>query len=433
MHSRQDRINQESDEAIIEMNLESRTNGKNKEQKAEKIFVSYAWDSEEFNKKVYSFVNMLRKNGFNAVCDKMDMQNETAPRFPRIMDMGLQADKVIVVLSSAYKQKANMEGTGVNAEYEIISSEIRNEECAKKYIFVSFEEITMEVLENIVPVMYKGVYIVDLTRDQNNDFQELFSKLLDKQQYDFEEVTNVKPEIHIEKLPDFNVQKDKLRINLILNSDMNTVTFDNMTKNNLRQWIVDKKQEIEIDIKDEYVESLLQWQSKQDEKGKIGEEFTEEEESNYTFISKAIQSYSQRQRLEKLAMRILLDKQNLETYVSRANVNQYLTIMQNIILFSRNMKERDRNKYCMVEGWLPYGTYNFFFKAYIRRDSISESARDYITFRDGGIFDFDSEDIVNEILPSFCLSLTYNWDKITELIKEDEGVLDLTKYKFGWA
>ena len=40
------------------------------ESKKKKVFVTYAWENEEFNSKILSFVEFLRRKGFDASMDK---------------------------------------------------------------------------------------------------------------------------------------------------------------------------------------------------------------------------------------------------------------------------------------------------------------------------------------------------------------------------
>ncbi len=86
-------------------------NGENsfikKNQTVTSVFVSYSWDTIDFQDKVISFVNFLRQNGFNADIDKRIMQDESAIDFNKLMHKGIRNyDKVIVILSSNYKKKA---------------------------------------------------------------------------------------------------------------------------------------------------------------------------------------------------------------------------------------------------------------------------------------------------------------------------------------
>jgi len=72
------------------------------------IFISYSWIEEKPDESVLRLVAKLRENGYNAVCDVMQVQKESAINFPEMMARNLKdADKVIVVLSENYKKKAD--------------------------------------------------------------------------------------------------------------------------------------------------------------------------------------------------------------------------------------------------------------------------------------------------------------------------------------
>lgn len=142
------------------------------------IFITYSWSKNpKDNETVYSFVDFLRQKGYDAQCDKNKTSVETSSNFPKIMNDGLRSDKVIVVLSSSYKEKAENGSGGVGVEYKNISNDIPK--VNNKYIFVSFVGTSDEMLSRIVPKLYEGYYVVDLREDARNNFDELFCKIND--------------------------------------------------------------------------------------------------------------------------------------------------------------------------------------------------------------------------------------------------------------
>lgn len=74
-----------------------------------KIFISYAWENELHKDKVISFCISLRKDyGYNAEMDRLLSQQQSAIHFPEMMHKGItDSNKVIIVLSPKYKEKAN--------------------------------------------------------------------------------------------------------------------------------------------------------------------------------------------------------------------------------------------------------------------------------------------------------------------------------------
>lgn len=154
------------------------------------VAVSYAHDSDEFNKKVVAFVSCLReKHGYDAIMDEYIKQKETAVDFNEMMaKMIPNANKVIVLLTPKYKERADQFIGGVGDEYRIILEEIKT--CPKKFIFASFVPINDEVVTRINPAALGNREIVYLSDDEQWD--DLFSKLLDEPIIDFPDVANKK-------------------------------------------------------------------------------------------------------------------------------------------------------------------------------------------------------------------------------------------------
>lgn len=153
----------------------------------DEVFVTYSWGTEDENRQVYGLVELLRIEGFKAECDIMKMQEQTATNFKEMMHKGLSYKKVIVVLSEGYKKKADEFAGGVGTEYRTILSDIQ--ENKNKYIFVSFNKVTEEYANKILPLMLKGTQILDLSKGESV-INELKAKLLDKDLYIFSPVSD---------------------------------------------------------------------------------------------------------------------------------------------------------------------------------------------------------------------------------------------------
>jgi hypothetical protein len=167
-----------------------------------KVFVTYAWESNEHNDKIISFVDFLRKKGFEATMDRLVTQKETATNFNKMMVTSIhQADKVIVVLSPKYKEKADSFEGGVGTEFQIILEEIKTK--LNKFIFVSFGD---NKIDKIVPTGITGREILDLKKDQDeNNFNDLFSKIQSKNIIQFSDVEETIPEVKIQKIKPFKL------------------------------------------------------------------------------------------------------------------------------------------------------------------------------------------------------------------------------------
>lgn len=169
------------------------------------VFVSYAWENDEQNTRVMSFVNFLREKGYDARMDRSESQKETAVNFKKLMHEGVyKSDKIIVILSETYKKKAdNLEG-GVGEEVKIIQEEISR--ISNKYILVSFNPLSPDVISKILPSSLADREVLDLTRDQNETgFNTLFSKLSSVQISAFSEVAETQPEIKPKEIPPFKL------------------------------------------------------------------------------------------------------------------------------------------------------------------------------------------------------------------------------------
>lgn len=169
------------------------------------VFITYSWDSEEHIEKVVSFTNHLRDEGFDAEMDKLHTQNETATDFYKMMHQAMtDYEKVIVVLSKGYKEKAENFKGGVGNEYNLILKDIETQK--NKYILVSFEPIS----DSITPLNFKGRHIFDLSNKKN--LNELYAKLQNVKTIEFAEVGTKKPIIEKTVIPKFTIQEQNLEI-----------------------------------------------------------------------------------------------------------------------------------------------------------------------------------------------------------------------------
>lgn len=169
------------------------------------VFVTYSWDSEEHNERVIAFTNFLRDEGFAAEMDKMHLQGSTATDFNKMMHQAMtDYEKVIVVLSKGYKEKAEKFRGGVGNEYSLILKDM--DAHPKKYILVSFEGIKDE----ITPLYFKGRHIIDLSDKKH--LNELFSKLKDEDIIEFSPVGIRKPTVEKKTIAKFDIQNKKLEI-----------------------------------------------------------------------------------------------------------------------------------------------------------------------------------------------------------------------------
>ena len=171
------------------------------------VAVSYAHEDISFNEKVIGFVNCLReKHGYNVIIDELLRQQETAIDFNEMMAKLIpNANKVIVILTPKYKKRADDFIGGVGYEYRIILNEISSK--PKKFIFVSFDAIDDDLIHRIEPAALGNREIIYLSEDDEK-WDELFSKLADRSIYQFSDVATVKSEPK-SKIIEFTKTKDK--------------------------------------------------------------------------------------------------------------------------------------------------------------------------------------------------------------------------------
>ncbi|MGN6396701.1 MAG: SEFIR domain-containing protein [Mucilaginibacter sp.] len=169
------------------------------------VFVTYSWDTQEHNEKVISFTDFLRDEGFNAEMDVMHSQMQSALDFTKMMHQAMtDYKKVIVVLSSGYKAKAEAFKGGVGSEYNLILKDMDTH--PNKYILVSFEGIHDEIF----PLFFKGRQVIDLS--DRSHLNELFAKLKGEPLINFSPVGTKKPDVAKKEIAKFRIAEKNLEI-----------------------------------------------------------------------------------------------------------------------------------------------------------------------------------------------------------------------------
>ncbi|WP_316811284.1 toll/interleukin-1 receptor domain-containing protein [Pedobacter heparinus] len=159
------------------------------------IFISYSWDSQEYEDHVFSFANELRENGFNVDIDKIISQRKTSTNFNQMMhEAFLQSEHIIVVLSKGYKEKADAFQGGVGVEYRIILGEI--DKYPRKYILVSFQGHD----DSIIPMGLIGRDVIDISK---KGLDPLFRKLTAQPEYVLSPVSKAKPSLPSREVASF--------------------------------------------------------------------------------------------------------------------------------------------------------------------------------------------------------------------------------------
>lgn len=98
-----------------------------------KVFISYAWESEEHREWVKALADRLLSDGIDAVLDQYDL--ELGDRLPQFMEQSVRSsDYVLIVCTPAYKQKADARIGGVGYEGHIISGELFSGHNERKFM-----------------------------------------------------------------------------------------------------------------------------------------------------------------------------------------------------------------------------------------------------------------------------------------------------------
>lgn len=99
--------------------------------KAPHVFISYAWEKTQ-DDWVLNLSNELRKKGINCQIDKYQEHGTDLVRFMR--DEIRNSDRVLVILTPKYKEKAESGRGGASYEGSIMSHAIYNEQNTTKFI-----------------------------------------------------------------------------------------------------------------------------------------------------------------------------------------------------------------------------------------------------------------------------------------------------------
>ena len=143
-----------------------------------KIFISYAWSTEDYKEKVLSFGTDLMNDGIDVVLDRWSLKegNDTVAFMEQsVTDPTIT--NVLILLDPVYAKKANGRDGGVGTETQIISPEIYNKVKQEKFLPVVFER--GENGEIPKPQYLKTMLHFDLSQEEKYDleYQRLVKRL----------------------------------------------------------------------------------------------------------------------------------------------------------------------------------------------------------------------------------------------------------------
>lgn len=105
-----------------------------------KVFISYAWGSQEYQDRVLALARDLQSDGIDVLLDKWSLKegNDTYAYMEQSVTNSTVTN-VLILLDPIYAQKANNRTGGVGTETQIISPEIYNNVTQEKFLPVVME------------------------------------------------------------------------------------------------------------------------------------------------------------------------------------------------------------------------------------------------------------------------------------------------------
>lgn len=209
-----------------------------------KVFISYAWGSEDYRLKVRSFATDLMGNGIDVLLDQWSLKegNDTYAFMEQsVTDSTIT--NVLILLDPVYEKKANERHGGVGTETQIISPEIYNKVKQEKFLPVIFER--GENGEIPKPQYLKTMLHFDLSQEEKYDseYQRLVKRL-----YGIEIVE--KPELG--KKPSWLEKKSILPTKILTRYEcLKQQKSDNIKKDEYRNFLFAVKEKIVNFNKDE--------------------------------------------------------------------------------------------------------------------------------------------------------------------------------------
>lgn len=165
-----------------------------------KIFISYAWGSQEHDEKVIALATSLKGDGVDVIFDKWQLKegNDTFNFMEKsVLDKSIT--NVLILIDPIYAKKANERAGGVGTETQIISSEVYNKVEQRKFIPIVFERDDEGKV--CKPQYLKGLLHFDLSMSDTYDteYQRMVRTLYGIDTYKEPELG--KPPVWLEEIP----------------------------------------------------------------------------------------------------------------------------------------------------------------------------------------------------------------------------------------
>lgn len=138
------------------------------------VFLSYARTSPEHVEKITNFASMLRKDGIDAKIDEWDLKVGHDIYFFMETHIKRESDKVLLILTKEFVEKANERKSGVGTETQLISKEVYDDVKQERIIPIVWE--CDEKGEPYIPTFLETRLYIDLS--SNEKFGENYEILL---------------------------------------------------------------------------------------------------------------------------------------------------------------------------------------------------------------------------------------------------------------
>lgn len=136
-----------------------------------RVFVSYAWTNNAYQKKVVDLATKLMNDGIDVILDKWDLHSG-ADRFSFMEKSVSESDKVLILCNKAYKEKADNRYGGAGQETMIIAPEVYEKTASEKFIPIIMERSLFG--EEYIPQYLKSLIYIDYTdKDVESQYQNL--------------------------------------------------------------------------------------------------------------------------------------------------------------------------------------------------------------------------------------------------------------------
>lgn len=136
-----------------------------------KVFISYAWTSEEYTKKIYDFVRRLRNDGVETLFDQFDLKpGNSLHNYMEKCVSDPSVTNVLVLLNPEYKKKADERKGGAGIETQIISEEVYNNLKNTKFVPIIFD-LEGKQIADVLPIYLKSRYFIDFSDIDNYEDQ----------------------------------------------------------------------------------------------------------------------------------------------------------------------------------------------------------------------------------------------------------------------